>query len=372
MRPRSSASALGLLFAGACGGGTAENAPPPDPAPGATPQIAGPVAATPERDTVAVALQPSPNGLGDAAALGQALLAGTGGGLGDDDLRVAWQLLVRDPRAREACEALCDEAFTFRGFGLGALGVALSDRAAFLERLAGRVEMPERPSAPSLSALRPSRDEVRDALGPAARLAFAALCELPGDDLRGAPGSFAFDALAALAADPRGGDALLFLAEEGPTLHGRVAGLLGLGAAEPSEFARQLARFRDEDAGAPAAAQALAEAVLEATDRFEGAAVGEGGETPATCWAFRVLAEAPDAAERFRGLAEIDSVPARLYAACGLRRLGRPEAAAVIASLRTEGGTVPTMFGCIVSRDAVASLVAAIESGELPRELAGR
>ena len=361
-----------LLAAAACGGPPPQDARPFHPSPA---QSSSPPAAIPADEP----REPprAPHGLTPAGALGHSLLLGSGSELGDDDILAAWQLLVRDPAGAAACRDLATDAFTFRGVGLGLLGLVADDAVAVrtrLEEVLGPlpVESPRQTDSGASGADEPPLGDLCETLSPAGRLALLAFEETPGHVLRPDPGSLGPASLAVLLAEPRARDLLRAVADEGPTLHARVAGLLGLAVLDPRACADAVKSLRGDPADAPDTDAALAMTLLEATSRFEGEAVGEGGETPATCWAFRVLLARPDATEWFGRLAEDDRLPPRLYAACGLRLADEPASRPLVAKLRTEGGTVPTFFGCILSSDSVQDLLAQIESGALPRELAGR
>jgi hypothetical protein len=376
---RSPSVVVAALLAGACSGSppapppAAPEPPPAAPAPAAVAPSPQEKPASPAAPAESHARPRHRLGLSNAGALGLAFLADASPSAapppGTADILRAWGLVAREPAAARAfaelrdcgpfvfhleallCLAAIDDAAEFdRRFSALADGAGASDAEATDDELPA--------SRPSSGAAKPETWEVWNALTEGDEPAFRALLARSTAAYRvarlGAPTQF--DRVIARIKL----DAIRHVVGPLPDQDAPVARRTWTGDAEPELWDLDLS-----DAGD------LAVAVLSATTKFSGAAVGEGGETPTSVLAVRALLDERDAEPALRHLAHRGHAAARLYAACGLRALASPAAERTFATLRSSRDRVPTLFGCIGDEAVVADLAKQIESGEMA-DIAGR
>lgn len=367
------ASALALVF-GAC---APEEEAKPQPAPDAGP-----------RDPSSTALVYR---LSASGALGYSLLESALRGPSDRDLFTAWSLLMREAEPKLAAQALLDAADEPSLAGLAMLLAAQrkADAPGFADGMAELLgPAAEKREYVLWTKTDPPAEEDLDVLSRGGRLAVKLLrsgVRASTDEVR----DLEREALRVLVAEPHADRAFKFLVGEEQPVTARAAGLCGLWRTQPAAYDAVLdvvlrAAEDTPPATGPVAwkrwtgkhppegpadltltrAGRLALADILRAERFLGPMVGEGGDPPSHAFALAVLLRDPGADAAFKLLAESDAAAPRIYAACGLWFTDRAYVERIATRLESEGGEVPTMFGCILADEDSASVAKALRAGE--------
>ena len=109
--------------------------------------------------------------------------------------------------------------------------------------------------------------------------------------------------------------------------------------------------------------------ILSSTDKFYGAHIGFGGQTPPTVYAYRELLDQPNADDTFKELIEKGTMPGRLYGLAGVYFTDPSSLPDLSRAFLESSESVPAFFGCFLSDTQVRDLAQRIIDGSLPREL---
>jgi hypothetical protein len=96
---------------------------------------------------------------------------------------------------------------------------------------------------------------------------------------------------------------------------------------------------------------------LLVTEQFEDLAVSSGGKLSELVQAYRVLLKEKDADAAFKALLERATPAGQLYALCGIYYTDHDFFLTVVEKHKVRSDYVRTMFGCIVSKIRVSSIV---------------
>jgi len=137
-----------------------------------------------------------------------------------------------------------------------------------------------------------------------------------------------------------------------------------VGGGYGSEFRKVCARMKPKLS--PEGEEALA--VLLKADMFSNAAVGIAAMVPPPVVALQKLWKEPEANQALRHVLSHGTLPGQLFALCGLHESAPDVFRAAVEPYRKSRTKVPTMFGCIVGEEEVATVVEThIASGTLPK-----